>query len=83
MIYCLKGDIFTALESGVDVFESSYPYTASERGLAVTFMNTLRETKKACLTCDSVKRDFSGDMMNNVDDGVLGKTFEINLEEEK
>ena len=32
-----SGDIFSALESGVDVFDSSFVYSATERGCAAVF----------------------------------------------
>lgn len=36
---CLAGDIFAAVECGVDVFDGSYVYTATERGCALTYPN--------------------------------------------
>lgn len=34
-------EIFDAVECGVDVFDGCYPYTATERGCALTFPNQL------------------------------------------
>ena len=41
--FLLPADIFTALERGVDVFDSSYCLTAAEKGLALTYHNSLSD----------------------------------------
>lgn len=35
--YGISGEIFSALEQGIDVFDSSPAYSATERGCAVVF----------------------------------------------
>ena len=42
-------DIFTAVECGVDVFDSSYIYTATERGYALTYPNESPSDDKCAL----------------------------------
>ena len=37
------GEIFTAVECGVDVFDGVYPYIATENGCALTFPNSPQE----------------------------------------
>lgn len=40
-------EIFEAVETGVDVFDGSCPYTATERACALTFPNGLQERNGA------------------------------------
>ena len=41
VMFYSAGEIFTAVEGGVDVFDGSYPYTITERGCALTFPHQL------------------------------------------
>ena len=68
---CYIGDIFTAVECGVDVFDGSYVYTATERGHALTYPN---------------HKTLSHNRLHNEDTTSFSSvlpTFEINLNETK
>ncbi|XP_046845709.1 queuine tRNA-ribosyltransferase accessory subunit 2-like isoform X2 [Xenia sp. Carnegie-2017] len=38
-------DVFTAFESGIDVFDSSYPYLVSQRGCSLNYQNERKRCK--------------------------------------
>lgn len=68
-------EIFTGIENGVDVFDGSYPYSVSERGVALVFPNSLPSEDEE-VQCGRVwKRRWTHDM----EDRQLG----INLTEER
>ena len=41
VVFPHAAEIFDAVECGVDVFDGCYPYTATEKGCALTFPNQL------------------------------------------
>ena len=85
-------DIFSAVECGVDVFETSYTHIASERGCAVVFPRgklptttssdpTSPTTKLSDPTSPITTSDFSGNSKNLKYEASL--PFEIDLKEER
>lgn len=75
-------DIFTALENGVDVFDGSCVYTATERGSAVIFPVAQPTQASSLQQLESGKgEDRSRETSEMKDVHVL--QLEINLNEEK
>lgn len=65
-------DIFAALECGIDVFESSYALTATEKGCALTYPNSM--SRVVASDDDVTKRENLSAECDN---------FEINLNDTK
>lgn len=88
MLY-IPGDIFSALEQGVDVFDGSCAYSATERGCAVVFPPVEDQAQ------GSTSRKVSGgpkskgeeegkaDYEEAADSGAEVQPFEIDLNEER
>ena len=72
----MVGDIFTALENGVDVFDSSCVYSATERGCGVVF--PIEPQTQAQQLLEGREEKPSG-----VHDRVELSLFEIDLNEER
>ena len=72
-----SADIFTAVENGVDVFDGSCAYSATERGCAVVFpvMCDQKQQRVKHSVDDNESRDFC--------DTVEPIPFEIDLSEER
>ena len=80
--YGTPGDIFTALENGVDVFDSSCVYSATERGCAVVFPLEHQACSHQVGRSEGEGEE-EGKANSDVDDRTELRPFEIDLNEER
>jgi hypothetical protein len=93
LFYGPPGDIFSALEHGVDVFDSSCAYSATERGCAVVFPVEHHAHGSSCSSSHEVsdgghegegeKEGKTAGGEGGADSGVEAGLFEIDLNEER
>lgn len=79
---CVSVDIFSALENGVDVFDSSCVYSATERGCAVVFPIKHKAQRQKLI--QQLEKQGEGDRVDD-DDGECDTPLplEIDLNEER
>lgn len=73
-VFDLSADIITAVECGVDVFDSSCVYMATERGCAFTYSNE---------RINPSRQDEGRDSGTAGDCGMESMPFEIDLNDDK
>ena len=83
--YGTSGEIFSALEQGVDVFDSSPAYSATERGCAVVFpvKSRAHDSSSSHQVSGGPERGGGGEEEGKRGSGGEVLPFEIDLNEER